>query len=91
MRFEWDLKKETENIAKHGVDFREAQHAFFNLQRVMLVDHSHGTDEPRFFCIGRTGRGVLTVRFTYRAGGRLRIIGAGYWRKGRKIYEEGQG
>ena len=30
--------------------------------------------------------GVLTVRFTYRRK-KIRIYGAGYWRKGRKIYE----
>jgi hypothetical protein len=28
----------------------------------------------------------MTVRFTYRAGV-IRIFGAGYWRKGKKIYE----
>jgi hypothetical protein len=28
----------------------------------------------------------MTVRFTYR-GNTIRIIGAGYWRKGKKIYE----
>jgi uncharacterized protein len=38
--------------------------------------------------VGHSGRGVLTVRFTYRRGGTIRIIGAGYWRKGKKIYEE---
>jgi hypothetical protein len=31
--------------------------------------------------------GILTVRFTYR-GHVIRIYGAGYWRKGRRIYEE---
>jgi hypothetical protein len=30
--------------------------------------------------------GVLTVRFTYREG-IIRIYGAGYWRKGKAIYE----
>ena len=58
VRFEWDAGKETENIAKHGVDFREAQLAFFDRERVVLIDRSHGTHEPRFFCIGHTGRGV---------------------------------
>jgi len=29
----------------------------------------------------------MTVRFTWRDG-RIRIIGAGYWRKGRKVYDE---
>lgn len=29
----------------------------------------------------------MTVRFTYR-GMKFRIFGAGFWRKGKKIYEE---
>ena len=29
----------------------------------------------------------MTVRFTYR-GGRIRIFGTGYWRKGKRIYEQ---
>lgn len=33
------------------------------------------------------GHGALTVRFAYREGV-IRIIGAGYWRRGKKIYEE---
>ena len=43
----------------------------------------------RYYCFGlnREGDGILTVRFTYRAA-RIRIIGAGYWRKGKKIYDE---
>lgn len=43
--------------------------------------------EARLFCIGRTERGILTVRFSYR-GETIRIIGAGHWRKGRKTYEK---
>ena len=31
--------------------------------------------------------GILTVRFT-RRGEAIRIIGAGYWRKGKAIYEK---
>jgi hypothetical protein len=31
--------------------------------------------------------GVMTVRFTYRDG-RIRIFGAGYWRKGKQVYEQ---
>ena len=44
-------------------------------------------DEDRFFCFGKVKGGVMTVRFTYREG-IIRIIGAGYWRKGKKIYEK---
>jgi hypothetical protein len=42
--------------------------------------------EPRFYCFGRVTDGILTVRFTYR-GNLIRIIGAGYWRRGKKLYE----
>jgi hypothetical protein len=30
---------------------------------------------------------VMTVRFTWRSG-KIRIFGAGYWRKGKAIYEK---
>jgi hypothetical protein len=36
---------------------------------------------------GRVDEGIMAVRFTYR-GHIIRIFGAGYWRKGRKIYED---
>jgi uncharacterized DUF497 family protein len=64
-----------------------AQLAFLGEQRVILEDLSHSETEPRFYCIGKVAEGILTVRFTYR-GSSIRIIGAGYWRKGKKIYEE---
>ncbi len=40
-----------------------------------------------FYCFGKVDDGILTVRFTYRHG-IIRIIGAGYWRKGKRIYEQ---
>ncbi len=43
--------------------------------------------KDRHYCIGRVDEDIMTVRFTYR-GNVVRIYGAGYWRKGRKIYEE---
>jgi hypothetical protein len=33
---------------------------------------------------------VMTVRFTWRSR-KIRIFGAGYWRKGKAIYEEANG
>ena len=42
--------------------------------------------EERHYCFGEVDGEVLTVRFTYRASV-IRIIGAGYWRKGKAIYE----
>jgi len=50
----------------------------------MAADERHSSAEPRLFCIGRSrSGGILTVRFTYR-GDCIRIIGAGYWRKGQE-------
>ena len=86
-RFEWDLAKDLENRRKHGVSFSEAQLAFVDACRIIGPDVAHSSQEPRYFCIGRLEQGILTVRFTLR-GGAVRIIGAGYWREGRKTYEK---
>jgi hypothetical protein len=87
-RFEWDPAKDRENQRKHGVAFALAQFAFADPRRVIAEDLSHGGAERRFFCFGQVGRGILTVRFAYRPGA-IRIFGAGYWRKGKGIYEQG--
>ena len=87
VRFEWDEKKNKENIAKHGFPFEVAQYAFADPNRVIAEDLGHSKEEKRYYCFGRVGDGIVTVRFTYR-GKVIRLIGAGYWRKGRKIYEE---
>ena len=85
--FEWDNKKEQENIKKHGVSFVEAKEAFYDDKRVLAVDAKHSQKEPRMFCFGNAGNGILTTRFVY-VNGVIRIFGAGYWRKGRTFYEE---
>jgi len=85
--FEWDETKDRANRAKHGVSFVVAQIAFFDPRRVIAEDLDHSGAEPRYFCFGKVAGGVMTVRFTYRVG-RIRIFGAGYWRKGKRIYEQ---
>jgi uncharacterized protein len=85
--FEWDGQKDLENQAKHGVAFEQAQYAFLDPKRIIAEDLNHGKGEKRYYCFGRVGEGILTVRFTYRMNG-IRIIGAGYWRRGKKIYEK---
>jgi uncharacterized protein len=84
--FEWDPVKDAENRSKHDVSFEEAQVAFLDPRRVIAHDLTHSRTELRFYCFGRVGARIMTVRFTYR-GGVIRIIGASYWRRGRKIYE----
>lgn len=85
--FEWDPAKDRQNRQKHGVAFSTAQYAFADPKRVILADEEHSTGENRYFCLGRVGDGIVTVRFTYR-NHVIRIFGAGYWRKGKKLYEE---
>ena len=87
IHFEWDNKKDKANQQKHGVAFAMAQYAFADPHRVIAVDISHSRKENRYYCFGKLAEDILTVRFTYRKGV-IRIICAGYWRKGKKIYEK---
>ncbi|MFP4349182.1 MAG: BrnT family toxin [Desulfococcaceae bacterium] len=84
--FEWDSAKDQINQDKHGVSFALAQLAFLDQKRVILEDLDHSGIEKRYYCLGRVAGGIMTVRFTYRLH-KIRIFGAGYWRKGKKIYE----
>ena len=84
--FEWDSAKDEVNQKKHGVPFALAQLAFLDHLRVILEDLEHSDDEKRYYCLGKVADGIMTVRFTYRKN-KIRIIGAGYWRKGKKIYD----
>ena len=85
--FEWDEQKDRENQLKHGVPFIVAQYAFSDPELVIVEDLEHSAVEKRFYCFGRIGDAILTVRFTYR-NDNIRIFGAGYWRKGKSIYEK---
>lgn len=85
-QFEWDPKKDEDNQGKHGISFARAQFAFADPHRVIAEDLSHSSSELRHYCFGWVDGGVLTVRFTFRHDV-VRIFGAGYWRKGRRIYE----
>jgi len=87
LSFIWDPKKEFLNIYKHRVSFTIATRVFDDLDRKIYIDSKHSSNEERFFCVGKVRSKVLTVRFTYR-GDKIRIIGAGYWRKGVRLYEE---
>ena len=88
MEFEWDDIKNAENVRTHGVSFHDAQLAFYDPKRVIAIDIKHSTkNEKRYFCFGEINGNIMTVRFTIRSNN-IRIIGAGYWREGRKKYEE---
>jgi uncharacterized DUF497 family protein len=84
--FSWDSDKDLINQEKHGISFTEAQYAFADPNRIIAKDLEHSESEDRYYCFGRIGDAIVTVRFTYRVE-TIRIIGAGYWRKGKRIYE----
>ena len=85
--FIWDPKKEILNIQKHGINFIMAAKAFRDPGRKIFTDEKHSQIEPRLFCIGRVDNKIVTVRFVY-SEGKIRIFGAGYWRKGARYYYE---
>ncbi|HUY68089.1 MAG TPA: BrnT family toxin [Alphaproteobacteria bacterium] len=85
--FEWDAIKNLINQARHGVSFEAATQAFNDPNRVIIRDTKHEKGEKRFFCLGLVAGIVMTVRFSFRRK-QIRIFGAGYWRQGRKRYEQ---
>jgi uncharacterized DUF497 family protein len=88
MKFEWDEAKSKINEKKHDVSFEQAELAFFDIELKLRFNEKHSTkNEKRFFCYGKVNDKILTVRFTL-INNAIRIIGAGYWREGRKYYYE---
>ena len=85
--FEWDGNKNELNQRKHNISFEAAQYAFLDSKRIIAKDLEHSKTEERYYCFGKVGEDIITVRFTYRQN-KIRIIGAGYWRKGKHIYEK---
>ncbi|MBI3124009.1 MAG: BrnT family toxin [Ignavibacteriales bacterium] len=85
--FEWDENKNKLNQKKHTISFEEAQYAFSDPNRIIARDLEHSGSEERFYCFGKIDESIVTVRFIYR-NNKIRIIGAGFWRKGKEIYEK---
>jgi uncharacterized DUF497 family protein len=86
--FEWDAAKDRANRDKHGVSFERAQYAFFDPRRVIAEDLSHSGGERRYFCFGIVDGGVMTVRASPIVPAASASSDAGYWRKGKRIYEQ---
>lgn len=87
INFEWDLEKDKINRKKHKVSFSLAQHAFLDRNRIIAQDLKHSETEKRYFCFGKVEDEILTVCFTFR-NDTIRIISAGFWRKGKVAYEK---
>ena len=64
--FEWNEDKNKFNQAKHNISFEEAQYAFSDSKRIIAKDLEHSEKEERYYCFGKLGEDIVTVRFTYR-------------------------
>jgi uncharacterized protein len=85
--FVWNSHKERANLLKHGVSFHLAAQAFSDPDIRIFVDDLHSEREMRYFAIAELYGRIITVRFVYRQV-KIRIFDAGYWRKGKGLYEK---
>ncbi len=78
IRFEWDSRKASANLRKHGVSFEEAKSVFFDDQARLIDDPDHSEDEDRFVLLGLSQNlRLLLVCHCYRTDGEvIRIISA---------------
>jgi len=64
MEFEFDPRKSRANLAKHGIDFGEAQEMWDDPD--LLEIPANTEDEPRWVVIGRIGSKHWSAVITYR-------------------------
>ncbi len=78
LKFEWDARKATANLKKHGISFDEAKSAFFDEHAKLIDDPDHSEDEDRFILLGLShSLRVVVVCHCYRGDDDvIRIISA---------------
>ncbi len=59
LTFEWDARKATNNIGKHGVSFGEAVTVFADPLGRLRDDPRHSIGEERFVLLGTSAAGRL--------------------------------
>ena len=72
--FEWDERKNRQNIEKHGISFRRAA-TIFNGSVLQWEDNRKDYGEERRIAIGRMANRILQVVYTLR-NRNIRIISA---------------
>ena len=71
IEFEYDQRKSTSNLSRHGIDFDTARGLW--LDPDLLEVTARTEDEPRFLVVGRLGDKHWSAVITYR-GSSIRII-----------------
>lgn len=61
MKFEWNEAKNRANVLKHGISFEEASEIFNDPMIVSKLDIRYEYGEERWFSIGATKKGVITM------------------------------
>lgn len=90
MEFEWHLEKFDRNLAKHGVDFRDAATIFGDPLALTFDDPDHSDQEGRFITFGHSQDGRLLIVSHCDRGDKIRIISARpATPKERRFYENG--
>ena len=76
--FDWDARKNAENIRKHGISFEEAQTVFLDENALRFHDPEHSGTEDRFLMLGLSLKSrALVVCHCYRNEDRvIRLISA---------------
>ncbi len=59
--FDWDPQKESRNIRKHKVAFRQAAKVFRDPRHLTIYDEDHSEDEERWVTLGIGEAGLLLV------------------------------
>ena len=70
--FEYDEKKNKQNLAKHGIDFDVAQ-SLWDDPSMLEIPSKKATEETRFLVIGTISQKHWSAVVTYR-GNNIRII-----------------
>ena len=73
MNFEWDERKNQENLRKHGLDFGDAWEIFGG-PLLPELDLRSNYGEDRWAVIGIMGNRVVVVTFTFESSEVIRII-----------------
>lgn len=67
LHFEWDPKKASSNLRKHGVSFQEAAEVFRDPLALTVFDDGHSEHEERWATVGQVGgRRLVVVVHTWR-------------------------
>jgi uncharacterized protein len=59
--FDWDFKKASVNLAKHGISFQHAATVFLDPLAITLFDDEHSEREQRWVTLGLSASGPLVV------------------------------